>query len=163
MLWKKKDTARHIAEILPMRCGYFTKPFRMEYDEVGYTSRVYGAQDFVKIIDLNSIIVEKIKMEAPELIREFMKNDLVKMILYGSCARGDFKEYSDVDIALLTKGSRTDAWKYNDKIDEVTTKLAMKYFAVVNFVLLPYDAFEEKKSWCGYFKNIDEEGIKLYG
>ncbi len=117
----------------------------------------------MKNIDLNSSIIEKIKVEAPELIKEFMKNDLVKMILYGSCARGDFKEYSDVDIALLTKGSRTDAWKYNDKIDEVTTKLAMKYFAVVNFVLLPYDEFEEKKSWYGYFKNIDKEGIKLYG
>ncbi len=117
----------------------------------------------MKNIDLNSSIIEKIKVEAPELIKEFMKNDLVKMILYGSCARGEFKEHSDVDIALLTKGSRTDSWKYNDKIDQVATKLAMKYFAIVNFVLLPYDEFEEKKSWYGYFKNIDKEGIKLYG
>lgn len=53
-----------------------------------------------------------------------MENDLVKMILYGSCARGDFKEYSDVDIALLTKGNRTDSWKYNEKIDEVATEAA---------------------------------------
>ena len=117
----------------------------------------------MKNIDLNSSIIEKIKVEAPELIKEFMKNDLVKMILYGSCARGECKEHTDVDIALLTKGSRTDSWKYNDKIDEVATKLAMKYFAIVNFVLLPYDEFEEKKSWYGYFKNIDKEGIKLYG
>ena len=41
----------------------------------------------MKNIDLNSSIIEKIKVEAPELIKEFMKNDLVKMILYGSCAR----------------------------------------------------------------------------
>lgn len=42
-------------------------------------------------------------------------------------------------------------------------KLALKYFAIVNFVLLPYDEFEEKKSWYGYFKNIDREGrVKLY-
>ena len=113
-------------------------------------------------IKLSSNIIEKIKIEAPDLIREFMKNDLVKMILYGSCARGDFKECSDVDIAILTKGSRTDSWKYNDKIDEVATELALKYFAIVNFVLLPYSEFEEKKSWYGYFKNIDKEGIKLY-
>lgn len=59
----------------------------------------------MKNIDLNSSIIEKIKVEAPELIKEFMKNDLVKMILYGSCARGEFKEHSDVDIALLTKGA----------------------------------------------------------
>ena len=113
--------------------------------------------------ELNRDVIEKIKTETPDLIREFMRSDLVKMILYGSCARGDFKEHSDVDIALLVKGDRTDSWKYNDKIDEVATELALKYFAVVNFVLLPYDEFEEKKSWYGYFKNIDKEGIKLYG
>lgn len=114
-------------------------------------------------IGLDRDIIEKIKMETPVLIREFMESDLVKMILYGSCARGDFRGCSDVDIALLVKGNRTDCWKYNDKIDEVATKLALKYFAIVNFVLLPYDEFEEKKSWYGYFKNIDKEGVRLYG
>ncbi len=48
------------------------------------------------------------------MIVKFMEKDLVKMLLYGSCARGDFKEHSDVDIALLTQGKRKDNWKYND-------------------------------------------------
>lgn len=116
----------------------------------------------MKNIELSRDVIENIKMEVPGLIKEFMHSDLVKMILYGSCARGDFKGCSDVDIALLTRGNRTDSWKYNDKIDEVATELALKYFAIVNFVLLPYDEFEEKKSWYGYFKNIETEGIKLY-
>ncbi len=114
-------------------------------------------------LGLNSDIIEKIKSEAPDMIIKFMEKDLVKMLLYGSCARGDFKKYSDVDIALLTKGKRKDNWKYYDKIDEAATEFALKYFAVVNFVLLPYDEFEEKKSWYGYFKNIEREGIELYG
>ena len=122
-----------------------------------------GKMDEIKTTELNSDIIEKIKKEVPDMIREFMEKDLVKMILYGSCARGDFKDYSDVDIALLMKGSRMDSWVYNDKIDEVATKLALKYFAIVNFVLLPYQEFEEKKGWYGYFKNIEKEGIKLYG
>ena len=111
----------------------------------------------IKTTELNSDIIEKIKREVPDMIREFMEKDLVKMILYGSCARGDFKDYSDVDIALLMKGSRMDSWVYNDKIDEVATKLALKYFAIVNFVLLPYQEFEEKKGWYGYFKNIEKD------
>lgn len=108
-------------------------------------------------------IVKKIKMEAPDMVRNFMEKDLVKVILYGSCARGDYKASSDVDIALLMRGSRTDSWKYTDQIDETATELASRYFAVVNFVLLPYYEFEEKKSWYGYFKNIEQEGILLYG
>ncbi len=117
----------------------------------------------LKYIGLNNDTIEKIKIEVPDIIRQFMKEDIVKILLYGSCARGDFKEHSDVDIALLTKGNRTDSWKYNDKIDEVATELAVKYFAIVNFVLLPYDEFEEKKGWYGYFKNIEREGVALYG
>lgn len=109
-------------------------------------------------IELNRDIIEKIKTETPDLIREFMKSDLVKIILYGSCARGDFKGCSDVDIALLVKGNRTDSWKYNDKIDEVATKLALKYFAIVNFVLLPYDEFEEKRVGMVILKILIEKG-----
>ncbi len=119
--------------------------------------------EVLKDIGLNSDIIDKIKTEAPDMIIKFMEKDLVKMLLYGSCARGDFKEHSDVDIALLTLGERKDNWKYNDKIDEVATELALKYFTIVNFVLLPYDEFEEKKGWYGYFKNIEKEGITLYG
>ena len=40
-------------------------------------------------IELNRDIIEKIKEETPDLVREFMQSDLVKMILYGSCARGN--------------------------------------------------------------------------
>jgi len=133
------------------------------YEQQAKKVKVVGKMEAIKNIQLNSDIVEKIKIEVPDMIRNFMEEDIVKIILYGSCARGDFKGDSDVDIALLTKGSRMDAWKYSDKIDEVATEFALKYFAIVNFVLLPYDEFEEKKGWYGYFKSIEREGIKLYG
>lgn len=34
-------------------------------------------------VELNRDIIDKIKAETPDLIREFIQNDLVKMILYG--------------------------------------------------------------------------------
>ena len=39
----------------------------------------------------------------------------------------------------------------------------MKYFSVVNFVCIPQDEFEAKKSWYDYFQNIVAEGEVLYG
>ena len=33
-------------------------------------------------------------------------DSLVSVLLYGSCARGDYDEYSDVDIAAIVKGER---------------------------------------------------------
>lgn len=114
-------------------------------------------------LDLNGEIIEKIKVEATEMVKEIMRPDLVQVILYGSCVRGNYTKDSDVDIALLMKCNRYEAKKYDDALAKIATELAMKYFAIVNFVSLPYDEFIEKKTWYGYFKNIDTEGEILYG
>ena len=46
---------------------------------------------------------------------------------------------------------------------EIVTELAMKYFAVVNFVCLPYEEYAVKNKWYAYFRNIREEVEILYG
>lgn len=112
---------------------------------------------------LTNEIITKVKKEAFDSAHRLMGADLVEMVLYGSCARGDFKKDSDVDIALLTNCSRIEVKKYNDGLDTIATQLAMKYFAVVNFVCLPFDEFLEKKRWYGYFQNIEQEGEVIYG
>ncbi len=94
---------------------------------------------------LNEETIEKIKMEVPELVKSLMKDDLVEVVLYGSCARGDYTEDSDIDIALITKSDRLEAQKYNGDLAGIATKLAVRYFAIVNFVCLPYKQFMEKK------------------
>lgn len=115
------------------------------------------------ITDLTYNVIEKVKRESVPLVKEALGNDLDEMILYGSCARGDFNKDSDVDIALLTRCSRTEAEKYGNALAKVATELALRYFAVVNFVCLPKAEYDEKKAWYPYFKSIDHEGVKLYG
>lgn len=108
-------------------------------------------------------IITAVKREAALMASELMREDLVEVILYGSCARGDYTVDSDIDIALITKCDRMEAKKYADALAGIATTLAMKYFAIVNFVCLPYDEFKEKKTWYAYFRNIDREGEVLYG
>lgn len=112
---------------------------------------------------MNDEIIEQIKTEVTSSVVRLMGYDIVEMVLYGSCARGDYTEDSDIDIALLTKCDRTDVKKYSEDLAAISTELAMKYFAVVNFVCLPYQEFNEKKTWYTYFQNIDREGSVLYG
>lgn len=114
-------------------------------------------------IVLNEVIIEKIKKETAEMAKTAMGTDLIKIVLYGSCARGDYTQDSDIDIALITACNRLEAKRYSEKLAGISTQLAMKYFAVVNFVCLPYDEFTQKKSWYPYFKNIESEGEILYG
>lgn len=110
---------------------------------------------------LTAEIIDNIMRETTEAVKELMKDDLVEVILYGSCARGDYTEDSDVDIALLTKSNRIESQKYNDGLAAIATEFAMEYFALVNFICIPYGEFEEKKEWYPYFKNIEAER-KIY-
>lgn len=108
-------------------------------------------------------MIDKVKTESVPKLRSIFGSNLKQIILYGSCARGDYNEDSDIDIAILTGCDRLEAKKYDDKLDDAATEFAMKYFAIVNFVCLPQKEFEEKKGWYLYFKNIDKEGERLYG
>lgn len=119
----------------------------------------WGMDEFV----LTNEIISKVKKEVFDSVHRLMGTDLMEMILYGSCARGDYTKDSDVDIALLTKCSRMEVKKYDDGLDAIATQLAIKYFAVVNFVCLPHDEFLEKKAWYRYFQNIERDGEVLYG
>ena len=52
-------------------------------------------------ISLNEQVIQAVEKETVHLITEAMGSDVVKIILYGSCARGDYTEDSDIDIALF--------------------------------------------------------------
>ena len=95
---------------------------------------------------LSEKIISAIKKEATDAVIRATSADLVSVILYGSCARGDFSEDSDIDIALLLKCNRIEAKKYNTVLASIATELAMKYYQVINFVCLPYKEFNEKKT-----------------
>lgn len=112
---------------------------------------------------LNDKLISLVKAESTYLVHDLMQDDLVEVVLYGSCARGDYTEDSDIDIALLTKSDRLEVKKYDEQLAAIAAELAIKYFAVVNFVCLPYKEFEEKKTWYPYFRNIAVDGVVLYG
>jgi predicted nucleotidyltransferase len=113
---------------------------------------------------LSDTVIDKIKNDVPLLVKEIMKNDLDKVILYGSCARGDFAMESDIDIAIIAHCNRLTAQKYGSALTDVSFELANRYLsAIVNFVCLPYDEYMEKKSWYSFYQNIDIDGEVLYG
>lgn len=109
-----------------------------------------------KDIDLAiNILREKIPLR--------MKSDAKKILVYGSCARGDFSEDSDIDVAILTDCDRLQAKKYDSSLMDVVTDIAMQTNAIVEYICIPEKEFSEKKIWYGYFKSIDAEGKVIYG
>ena len=107
--------------------------------------------------------IEKTNEYLKERMPQVLKSDLVRIVMYGSCARGYYNAESDMDIVLFTKCNRIEAKKYDDMLMDIVTDIAMDMGVIVQYICIPVREFEEKKAWYGYFKNIEKEGKVIYG
>jgi predicted nucleotidyltransferase len=111
---------------------------------------------------VNSLDIEKTNQYLINKMPDILLGDLDKIVLYGSCARGDFSDDSDIDIALFTKCDRLTSKKYDDELMDIVTDVAMDIGTIVEYVCIPIDEYNQKKEWYGYFQNIERDGIVLY-
>ncbi|MCH5248650.1 MAG: nucleotidyltransferase domain-containing protein [Lachnospiraceae bacterium] len=112
---------------------------------------------------MNKDLIDSIIVEFVQKIQECIGDDVVQCRLFGSCARGDYHDDSDIDIILLTNCDRKESERYTDILIDIVTDIAMKYFVVINALCIPFNEFEEKKSWYDFFVNIEKEGQVIYG
>lgn len=94
-------------------------------------------------------------------IEDVIKSDLSEVILYGSYARGDFDEESDIDIAVIVDSSRELLRKYRKGLVEIMSNSSLEYDVVVNISCIPLKDFEEYKEVLPYYRNIDSEGVRI--
>lgn len=87
-------------------------------------------------------------------------DDAVRIILYGSVARGDNTWESDVDIAVLTVRK----YGYNDrkKIIYAVSPLNMKYDTLFSVIPIDEKRYTEWLYDLPFYFNIDEEGLILW-
>ena len=107
--------------------------------------------------------IERVIDILKEQIPLSMKAHVKKIYIYGSCARGDFTEDSDIDVAILTDCDRIEAKKYDESLMNIVTDIAMKTDTIVEYVCIPENEFYQKKSWYAYFRDIESEGRVIYG
>ncbi len=102
--------------------------------------------------------------EVEELLREF-KDSLLKllgknfssMVLFGSYARAEADEESDVDIAILTRRRLTREEK--KEVSKIASRLSLKYDLVISCVFYPEEEFRRRQT--PFLSNIRKEGIKV--
>lgn len=110
------------------------------------------------ILNLNEDLIEKITGMIKTPIRQLMGDNVKDIILFGSCARGDYDNDSDIDIAIITKTGRQENASYRMGLAEIAADVAMEYFAVVNFLCIPDKEYMERKNWYELYKKIALDG-----
>jgi predicted nucleotidyltransferase len=84
-----------------------------------------------------------------------------RIILFGSYARGENRENSDIDILILMKNLENER-----KITGLLYKelLSSDISKPIDFLAIDYDKYNKLKNKIGYiYKTIEKEGQILYG
>ncbi|MDO4608946.1 MAG: nucleotidyltransferase domain-containing protein [Clostridia bacterium] len=80
--------------------------------------------------------------------------------LYGSYARGDYTNESDVDILVTANLSREQISSQRMKLASVTSNLSLKHNVTVSLTVKPLEHFNRYLSVLPYYKNVVSEGIR---
>ena len=89
---------------------------------------------------------------------EHYQDNLEELILYGSQARGDAQEYSDIDVLIVLKK----AFNYREEIDRTSqfiADLSLEYDTVISRAFISAQRFQEENS--PFLLNVRREGISL--
>lgn len=85
---------------------------------------------------------------------------LYRVILFGSCARGDFDDESDVDIMILLDVPREEIPDERSKTADISGRLDEEFDYDVLFapVVESKDIFEKYQNAMPFFSNVIKEG-----
>lgn len=96
-----------------------------------------------------------------EAVALILGERLSRMILYGSYARGDFKQDSDMDIMILADILPEEISGYADKVYDITYDFEIQYGVEINPSIQSMQTYEQWKKVYPFFMNIEKDGVAV--
>jgi predicted nucleotidyltransferase len=105
------------------------------------------------MIDKDLLIAEELKKRLSKVI------ELVDFRVFGSRARGDADEYSDLDVFLEVE---TLDKELKDMISDIVWEVGFKYYLVISPIIFTRDEIENSPlRSSSIIKSVTEEGIRI--
>lgn len=81
------------------------------------------------------------------------------VILYGSYARGDYDDESDIDIMIMVDMSREELAGYRRSINDFCTDLDLQYNVLLASKLQSQPFFNQWKNAMPFYQNVVKDGV----
>ncbi len=111
------------------------------------------------LFDAMTPIEDKVMKDLKESLETLLGEHLVRIALFGSRARGDYGNESDIDIAVLVRGLTRDL---KDQILDKVAEIEFEYLLPLSVLVLSEDEFNHlKRRERRIALDIEAEGVSL--
>ena len=108
---------------------------------------------------------ENLKLALQEFVTHAEKiyaGHVKQIILYGSYARGDYREDSDVDIMVLVDLPQDSLWEYRKQMMNEVFDINMERETLVVPTTVNMEHFQEWLPLYPFYQNVINEGVELF-
>ena len=96
-------------------------------------------------------------------LRDIFGEQLDRVILYGSYARGDYDEESDVDVMAKLYLTADEIRAYRRRVSELAFDIGLKYDILLSIKLQDKAIYDRYFDAMPFFRNIAKDGVLVYG
>ena len=107
------------------------------------------------------VYISNIIQDFAKSVRKMLGNSLDSVIVYGSYARGDYSELSDIDVMLLVSLGEEEIKEISDQISDLAFDFMMKYGVDISPVITNVDHFNYWVDNLPFYRNVRDEGVRL--
>lgn len=104
-------------------------------------------------------VVEQIAKEYKTVLHNLYGNELAELVLFGSYARGDNHDESDIDFAIVLYDPDIRPSAEIVKTSAIASRLSLKYGLMISS--LPVSLYKKQNSMQGVYRDIRKEGITI--
>ena len=108
-------------------------------------------------------IVDKILRVIHSQATSMFSGNLKSVILYGSYARGDYQNDSDIDVMVLVDMDKHDLMCYEKKIAHLSSKIDLDYDVFTSIKLQDYKTYNDWLNVVPFYQNVQREGVFVNG
>ena len=109
----------------------------------------------------NKSVLDEITSKVVQAARESLGDKLDKVILYGSYARGDYDDESDIDIMVLADIPREACGDEYKKINKFVSRLGLEHDILVYVDITDLTTFNKFINDLPFYMNVQSEGVVL--
>jgi predicted nucleotidyltransferase len=109
----------------------------------------------------NETSLNHIKRKIVQAARDRLGDKLDKVILYGSYARNDYDEESDIDIMVLANIPRDDCWQERKEIRKLIGMIDIEYDILISLRVTDCSTFYKYIDDLPFYTNVLRDGVEL--